>query len=141
MNIKVQLGEDLFDKMAHEMGSMMDSMMDEMNSRNYFRYSGRDSWDPPLNCYEVADRFLVCVDLAGMELHQIDVAFEKDVLHIRGDRPKPCRSELNSDVRVHMMEIDSGRFHRQTPVPGAVNVDAVSASYQNGFLWIVLPKP
>jgi len=140
MTNQLQPTEDLFEKMADEMGTVMDSMMEEMNSRNYFRSSGRDSWDPPLNLYEVADRFIVCVDLAGMQREQIDVRVRERTLHIRGVRPKPEVPDATGDISVLLMEIDSGKFHRKVPVPADVDVDAIFATYKNGYVWIILPR-
>ena len=140
MRSELQPTKDLFEIMADEMGAVMDSMMEEMNSRNYFRSSGRDSWDPPLNFYEVADRFIVCVDLAGMQREQIDVQVKERTLHIRGVRPKPEVPEVADDISVLLMEIDSGKFHRKVPIPGDVDVNAIRAAYRNGYVWIILPR-
>ncbi len=38
------------------------------------------------------------------------------------------------------MEIDSGRFHREVPVPDDLDVAACKASYKNGYVWIILPR-
>lgn len=138
--MKVQVGEDLFDKMSNQMGAMMDAMLDEMNSGSYFRCSGRASWEPAINLYEIPKLFVICVDLAGMELDKIDVTVEGRVLHVRGDRPKPYRPELTGDISVHLMEINSGQFHRKLSVPGDVEMNGISASYHHGYLWILLPR-
>ncbi len=140
MRSDLQPKEDLFERMADQMGAIMDSMMEEMNSRNYFRSSGRDSWDPPLNVYEVADRFIVCVDLAGMQCEQIDVRVEEGTLHIRGVRPKPGVPEVTGAISVLIMEIDSGKFHRKVPIPADVDANGIRATYRNGYVWIVLPR-
>lgn len=140
MRSDLQPKENLFEKMADQMGSIMDSMMEEINGRNYFRSSGRDSWDPALNLYEVADRFIVCVDLAGMQCEQIDVRLEGRTLHIRGVRPRPEVPDVAGDVSVLLMEIDSGKFHRKVQLPDDVNVNAISAAYRNGYVWITLPR-
>ncbi|MCK4660146.1 MAG: Hsp20/alpha crystallin family protein [Phycisphaerae bacterium] len=132
--------KDLFDKMADEMGAIRDSIMEEMKSRNYFCSSGRDSWDPSLNLYELDDRFIVCVDLAGMQRAQINVQAEKDILHIRGVRPKPEIPDAAGDVSVLVMEIDSGKFHRKVHLPDDVDIDAMEATYRNGYVWIILPR-
>ena len=140
MRSELQPTKDLFEKMADEMGAVMDSMMEEMNSRNYFRSSGRDSWDPPLNFYEVADRFIVCVDLAGMQYEQIDVQVRERTLHVRGVRSKPEVPDAAGYISVLLMEIDSGKFHRKVPIPGDVDVNAIRAAYRNGYVWIILPR-
>lgn len=140
MKSELQPKEDLFDKMVDQMGSVMDSMMEEMNSRHYFRSSGRDSWDPPLNLYEIEDFFIVCVDLSGMQRRQIDVWVEGRILHIRGVRPKPEITEAAGKISVLTMEIDSGKFHRKVQLPRDVDADMVRATYRNGYVWIVMPQ-
>ena len=47
-------------------------------------------------------------------------------------RPRP--------TRVHLMEIDHGRFRRAIELPGDVDVASIEASYRCGYLWIRLPK-
>ena len=138
MKINAQSGEDDFDRIVEH----MDSMIDEMMSRNFFRSSGPDTWQPAMNVYEADERFLVCIDLAGMVRDKIDVCTRDDVLHIRGDRPKPPIPDQTEpeQVSVHAMEIDSGRFHRKVRIPDDVDRDAIQASYRNGYLWITMPR-
>ncbi|MCP4591331.1 MAG: Hsp20/alpha crystallin family protein [bacterium] len=140
MEKQAQPPDDLFEKMAGQMGSVMDSMMEEMNSRNYFRSSGRDSWDPPTNLYELEDRLVVCADLAGMSCAQIEVWIDQGVLHLRGVRPKPEIPDAQGEISVLVMEIDSGKFHRKIPLPVPVAESQTRASYRNGYVWIVLPR-
>jgi HSP20 family protein len=128
--------EDNFQELAKSMEAMMDSMM----SPSYFRSSGRDTWDPALNVYELCDRIVVCVELAGIHPGNLDVQAENGVLHIRGHRAKPDVPDAVGEISVHLMEIDSGKFHRKIPVPRDVNFAASKASYKSGYVWIVLPR-
>lgn len=134
--VRVAEGDDAFSKLAHQ----MDRMMKEMMSRNFFRSCGPDSWQPALNVYELDARWVVCVELAGMGAEHIDVFTADSVLHIRGARPKPAIPEAEGDVSVHVMEIDSGRFHRQVAVPATVDTSKIHAIYRNGYLWVTCPK-
>ena len=124
------------DRIIEHVGTMMKEMMDQ----NYFRASGPDVWRPALNVYEVPDRFVVCVDLAGMSREKIDVSAEHNTLYIRGVRPKPVIPDPPEEVSVQVMEIDSGRFHRKVPIPRDVDQAAIQAHYRNGYLWVVLPR-
>jgi HSP20 family protein len=128
--------EDNFDEMART----MEAMMEGMSGPTYFRSSGRDSWDPPVNVYELDDRLVICVELAGVRPNELDVQVDRGVLHIRGQRGKPVVPDAHGDIRVHLMEIDSGRFHRKIPVPPDLDIGASSASYKNGFVWVILPR-
>ncbi|UCC30174.1 MAG: hypothetical protein JSU86_18490, partial [Phycisphaerales bacterium] len=58
-----------FERLAEQLWAMMG----EMEGRNYFRSHAPDFWRPRLNVYETPDRFVVCVELAGMPRDQIDV--------------------------------------------------------------------
>ena len=123
-----------------ELSRTMDAMMDGVMGQNYFRSSARDSWDPPLNVYEMADKLVVCVELAGMEPGDLDVQVEGGVLHIRGHRPKPCVPDVTGEISVHLMEIDSGKFHRKVSVSADLDFDACKATYKHGYVWIVMPR-
>lgn len=136
MKILTHATEGSFDHLIDQ----MDSMMDEMLNRNYFQSSGPDSWAPSLNIYETSDRYVVCVDLAGMNRESIDVRAEDQALRIRGTRPRPVIPDPPEEVSVHLMEIDSGKFQRKVPIPADVDREAIGAQYRNGFLWITMPR-
>jgi HSP20 family protein len=128
--------DSAFKRMADQFGSMIDEMMGGKS----FRSSAPHSWVPAVNVYELNDRYVVCVDLAGMDREKIDVFVEDRVLHVRGVRPKPEVPEASEPIGVLRMEIDSGRFHRKVPVPSEVLVTEVRAVYRAGYVWIMLPR-
>ncbi len=128
--------DEAFKKMADQFSSMIDEMM----GGNLFRSSAPDLWVPAINVYELAERYVVCVDLAGMERERIDVYVEGRTLHVRGVRPKPTVPDGEGRVSVHLMEINSGRFHRKVRLTPDVRVADVKAVYRKGYLWIDLPR-
>ena len=92
--------------------------------------------------YETAQRFLICAELAGMKGDEIDIRADGGELHIRGTRKKPHLpgGDKEESVSVHLMEIDSGRFHRKVPIPDGVDIEQITATYKHGYLWIALPR-
>ncbi len=134
--ILTHASEDSFDRIIDHMSSMMDELM----SRNDFRNSRRDSWSPAMNVYEVPDRYVICIDLAGVNREEIDIQADGKVLRVSGLRSKPVLPDPPEEVSVHLMEIDSGRFHRKVPLPNDVRRDAIEAQYRNGYLWITMPR-
>lgn len=128
--------DEAFKRMADQLGSMLD---DVMGGKSFLSSRG-DSWVPAINLYEMSDRYVVCVDLAGMEREKIDVYIDDRVLHIRGLRPKPSVPDATTSISVHLMEIDSGKFHRKVPVAEDVDATAVRAVYRKGYVWIELPR-
>lgn len=123
-----------------ELADQMRAMMSEMEGKNWFRSHAPDTWSPRINLYETVDRYVACVELAGMRREEIDLRAMDGVLHIRGMRPKPIVPDDATDVSVHLMEIDSGRFHRKIPLPSDVVVQQIGATYCHGYLWVTLPR-
>jgi HSP20 family protein len=136
MRIHAQAQQGSFEHVVRHMGDMVDELL----KQNFFRATARDAWRPALNIYEAADRYVVCVELAGMDRDKIDVQVGNGALYIRGDRPKPRVAGPPDDLSVHVMEIDSGPFKRKVPVPDDVDQAAIQANYRNGYLWIVMPR-
>ena len=128
------------DDNLQELSKSMEAMMEGITAPSYFGSSGRDSWDPPVNVYEMSQELVVCVELAGIHPGDLDLQIEGEILHIRGHRNKPDIPDPAREVSVHLMEIDSGRFHRKIPVPPNLDFSASTANYKNGYVWIILPK-
>lgn len=102
-----------------------------------------DAWSPPVNFYEDDEGYCVVVDLAGMQPDMIDLRIEEGFMIVTGNRETPEMPQCRGLTRVHMMEIDHGRFCRQFELPKEVDADAtinLAALYRNGYLWISLPK-
>ena len=141
MEIEVQASEGNFEHLADQMLAMLR----EVSGQKCFCSPGPDRWQPRLNFYETSDRYLVCVELAGMRREEIDLSVLDGALYLRGTRKRPgipaAPSETDTPlVSVHVMEIDSGPFHRKLPVPSDSKVDEITARYKQGYLWIVLPR-
>lgn len=128
--------EDTFHQLAKSMEALMDGVMDP----SFFRSAAKDRWEPRLNVYEMPDKLVVCVELAGVQPGELDVEVEKNVLVIRGNRAKPPVPEVTGEIGVHCMEIDSGPFQRKIALPHELDFASCKATYKNGYVWIVLPR-
>jgi HSP20 family protein len=120
--------------------------LEAIYSKGYFGFLPGENWSPSVNLYETETAYLVCVDLAGVDKEKIDIEVHEGHLHLRGKRlvPSPTDravSEAQSGrLRIHLMEIDHGAFHRDVELPDDVHHDRITAKYINGMLWIDLPK-
>lgn len=114
--------------------------IDEMLSRQYIRFCPTDAWKPNINIYETDQALIICVDLAGMKPSSIQVEADRDLLVLRGERPRPIPEHSGGAIGVHLMEIDTGAFCRQIEIPASVSRGKISAKYTDGLLWITLPK-
>ena len=95
----------------------------------------RSTWSPPTDVYETEENCVIKLEIAGMRDEDFEVAFENNVLIIRGNRP-----DLNERRAYHQMEIRFGKFEIAVEIPVSVNIEKATAGYQDGFLMIVLPK-
>jgi HSP20 family protein len=127
---------DTFEKLAESMGEMIDCMF----QKSYVGFRPSKGWEPPVDIYEHASCFVVCVELAGMCREEIDVQIMPKRLLIRGTRPKAGIPEADGPHRVHLMEIRHGPFERIINLPGNLDLESVQAQYREGYLWIRLLK-
>lgn len=116
-------------------------------NKGFFGFMPSDTWTPNVNLYESETCYVVCVDLAGVDKSEIEVLVQDQRLKLTGQRPPPAASPVkgaptNCDVRlrVHLMEIDHGRFARDVELPADVDALKITATFENGLLWIELPK-
>ena len=93
------------------------------------------TWSPPTDVYETEESCVVKVEVAGMRDEDFEVAFENNILLIRGHRPD--RSERRA---YHQMEIRFGRFEIAIELPVVVDIEKARAEYKDGFLVIDLPR-
>lgn len=135
-NVVYAAERDKFTSMAKQMGKWMDQVL----GQGYQHYCSRDGWQPAINLCEDERHYCVVVDLAGVKASEIDLRAEQRMLVLSGERALPEAPERVGEVRLHLMEIDHGRFHRAIELPEGVDVDAIEAFYRNGYLWIRIPK-
>lgn len=91
---------------------------------------------PPTDVIELPDKVLVLVEIAGMQTENLNITLNSRRLSISGTRAKP--QHLNAAY--HQVEIGFGDFRVELDLPWTVEREAVSASYESGFLEVELPR-
>jgi HSP20 family protein len=94
-------------------------------------------WSPPADVYETPDELVVKIEVAGIDVEDMDVAFRNDHLVIRGRRSDASRS---SETRMHNVEVRYGEFERVFHLPLKIKTDEIQAEYDRGFLIVRAPK-
>ena len=100
--------------------------------------SDASAWQPAVDIVEEAERFVVRVDVPGVDPQSIDVATDEGVLRIRGSR-SPATEEA-ADVSYRRRERARGEFQRSFSLPETAEVSKISASHKHGVLEILVPK-
>jgi HSP20 family protein len=91
----------------------------------------------PVDVIDEGDQIRVIADLPGFNKEDIQVYFEDGSLVIKAER-KEEKEEKGRDYI--MQERRYGEVYRKVSVPVDVDMEKVSAKYNNGILEIVLPK-
>lgn len=95
------------------------------------------TWSPPLDVFESDEAITVRLELGGMRKEDFDISLEDDTLAISG------RRDLQTDARhseCFRSELFQGGFRREIALPCPVKTAAVTATYTDGILEVVMPK-
>ncbi len=99
------------------------------------------AWRPPTDVYEREDSVVVRVEIAGMNENDFSINLDQNILTIHGIRQDTAASGAGRERRAyHQMEINFGEFLTTVEIQAPIDIEHVSAEYQNGFLWVLLPK-
>jgi HSP20 family protein len=85
--------------------------------------------------YETDDAVVVRVEIAGMREADFTVTLHDQLLTITG-----ARSDPSSKVAYHQLEVRYGEFKSEVYLHWPVDQAGITATYQDGFLIVVLPK-
>lgn len=94
-------------------------------------------WIPPADVEEYKDRFVLKLDVPGVDVAAIDITLDQGVLSVSGERP---RDQLAKEVERSRSERPHGRFHRRFMLPDTVDTAAVHATGRNGIVEVTIPK-
>ncbi|MGA8745064.1 MAG: Hsp20/alpha crystallin family protein [Solirubrobacterales bacterium] len=127
---------DLFANFAR-MRREMDQMLGDSWGRGAYVSRRTSGFSPNVDVYYCGDpqRAVVKVDLAGVDLSDINIEVSGRRLAIVGGRPVQ-----ETEGRVYQqVEIPSGPFRRVVDLQVEVDADSAKATYEDGVLRIDLP--
>lgn len=96
-----------------------------------------DSWAPPIDVYETAERYVIAAELPGLAREQIELAMEDSRLTIRAQRQEAAPA---GDAHYHQVERGHGAFSRTFEFADKIDAQAVTADLTDGVLTVSLPK-
>ena len=99
--------------------------------------SATADWIPPADIEEYTDRFVLKIDIPGVDVGAVEITLEQGVLTVVGDRPK---DHAERDLQRERIERPTGRFHRHFALPETADANGVQAAGKNGVLQISIPK-
>ena len=95
------------------------------------------SFTPPAEFEETEDTYHLKLEVPGMDPKDINIEAASESISISGERTSESKTNENGIFRT---EFRYGKFQRILPLPGRIDHQNVSASYNNGVLELTLPK-
>jgi HSP20 family protein len=96
------------------------------------------TWRPLADIHESLEIMTIKIELAGMKEEEIDIVLYEDALVVSGERHDD--HEHGANLYYHEAQIRYGSFRVEVYIPASIDREAVKARYEDGFLWIDLPK-
>ncbi len=88
----------------------------------------------PMDAWREGDRFVIELDLPGVNRDSIDLDVERNVLTVRAERVA-----RNGDWEALASERPRGAFSRQLVLGDNLDLDQIEAGYDDGVLRLVVP--
>jgi HSP20 family protein len=95
------------------------------------------AWFAPTDVSEDSNAIQISMELPGVDPEEVRLSLENNVLTVRGEKKQQAEE---SNERVHRFERTYGRFERTFVLPNTVDPEGVDARYENGVLFIAVPK-
>ena len=95
------------------------------------------AWVPKVDIFENKESLVLEAELPGMNRDDFDLSFENNVLTLRGERKFENKTDKDN---YHRIERAYGSFTRSFTLPQTVTAEGATAEFQNGMLFVTLPK-
>ena len=89
----------------------------------------------PIDLYREGDHYIMNADLPGIDPGSVDVDVDGQLLTIRAERTVQAPEGTTWLTR----ERESGSFLRQLNLGQGIDIDGISAKYENGVLSVLIP--
>jgi len=114
----------------------MDEMFDRMFAAPH-RGGAPALANLPVDILEQEGKLLVKAAVPGVAPENLDISIENDVLSIRGESRQENETK---DAKVYRREVSYGSFARSIRLPQGLDLNAVDAEFNNGFVTITIPR-
>jgi HSP20 family protein len=131
-----QMLDELQRTQVRRMQERVDRLFNDVMPTIRWLSGGRQkAWRPLTDVYETDKDVIVKVEIAGMSEEDFTISLSNRSLRISGARRDP-----DYKLAYQQLEIPYGHFCAEVFLPYAVAYEEIHATYESGFLTVVLPK-
>ena len=94
-------------------------------------------WIPAVDIKEEADKFILTIDIPGVDPKNVEISMENNVLTLKGSREDNKEDE---NIGYHRIERIKGSFYRRFTLPDTADSEQVTAKSRHGVLEVVIGK-
>ncbi len=117
------------DVLINNFGQIVNEMLSEKSIKPDVSYK------PAVELSENNDRYMLQLSLPGVPKENIRIRQEDLIIKIEAQR-----NAITSDNKILHSEFNYGMFTRDVLLPKNANLDAISATFQEGILTVLVPK-
>ena len=92
---------------------------------------------PHFDVRENESHFIIHGELAGVKKEDIQIDFNRGVLHIKGEKKQEQKQE---NEKSHIVERRFGSFERKMKLPTEARPEEIKATFNDGVLELLIPK-
>jgi len=96
------------------------------------------TWIPPVNIKETEQDYEIEMAVPGMKKEDFKIATEKDILNVTAEVKEEEKNK--EDENYTRREFSYNSFTRSFSLPQNVDENNIKARYENGVLYITIPK-
>ncbi len=121
------------DMMFPALSTILDEFLGDVNTVNG---SNINRYVPAVNIFETENDFQLEIAAPGMRKEHFNIHVDDKKLTISAEQ----KEEAESKVKYARKEFGYKTFKRTFALPNSVNIDKISASYEDGILKLTVPK-
>lgn len=122
-------------QLLNDLNSILDSSFRSRVSDDSNVESSR--WIPAVDIKEEDDKFVLAVDIPGVNPAEVDISMENNVLRIKGSREETKNQDKQG---YHRVERIKGSFYRRFTLPDTADAEQVRAKSRHGVLELEIGK-
>lgn len=121
----------------NQLHSQLNRLFDREYDNGAASSAATADWIPPADIEEYSDRFVLKLDVPGVDVSAIDITLDQGLLSVSGERAKDA---VAKEVERSRTERPYGRFHRRFTLPDTADAAGVHATGRNGIVEVTIPK-
>lgn len=94
-------------------------------------------WIPAVDIKEEVDKFILKIDIPGVNPEDVEISMENNVLTLKGSREEAGNEDKQG---YHRIERIKGSFYRRFTLPDTADAEYVTAKSKHGVLEVIIGK-